>query len=85
MNEHVMLGILACINVSYINAANTDPTKWVRLMFIIGILSVYPVIQYMEGDISSCCLIVLISLDLVLIIMTRCILLIMLIVLFIKI
>ena len=29
VNELVMLGILAGINVSYINAADIDPTKWV--------------------------------------------------------
>ena len=29
VNELIMLGILAGINVSYINAANTDPSKWV--------------------------------------------------------
>ena len=29
VNELVMLGILARINVSYINAADTDPSKWV--------------------------------------------------------
>ena len=29
VNELVMLGILACINVSYINAADTYPIKWV--------------------------------------------------------
>ena len=29
VNELVMLGILAGINVSYINAADTDPIKWV--------------------------------------------------------
>ena len=29
VNELVMLGILAGINVSYINAADTDPSKWV--------------------------------------------------------
>ena len=29
VNELVMLGILAVINVSYINAADTDPIKWV--------------------------------------------------------
>ena len=44
-------------------------------MFIMRILSVYPVIQYMEGDILLCCFIVLISLDPVVIIMTHCILL----------
>ena len=29
VNELVMLGILAHINVSYINAADTDSSKWV--------------------------------------------------------
>ena len=29
MNELVILGILAGINVSYINVADTDPAKWV--------------------------------------------------------
>ena len=29
VNEIVMFGILAGINVSYINAADTDPIKWV--------------------------------------------------------
>ena len=29
VNELIMLGILAGIIVSYINAADTDPTKWV--------------------------------------------------------
>ena len=29
VNELFMLGILACINVSYINATNLDPSRWV--------------------------------------------------------
>ena len=29
VNELIMLGILACINVSYINATDIDPSKWV--------------------------------------------------------
>ena len=29
VNELIMFGILACINVSYINAADTEPIKWV--------------------------------------------------------
>ena len=29
VNELIMLGILACINVSYINEIDIDPSKWV--------------------------------------------------------
>ena len=29
MNEQIMLGILARINVCYLNAGDNDPTKWV--------------------------------------------------------
>ena len=29
VNELILLGILACINVSYINATDIDPSKWV--------------------------------------------------------
>ena len=29
VNELIMLGILACINVSYINATDINPSKWV--------------------------------------------------------